>query len=440
MKRPWTGPRRPALQPAPAYDDVLSCRRLARPYLPPAAFRSGARLRRGAVVSVATLSGLGAEERALVAALRGELPPDGPLDWTRVDGLARQHSIVPLLHRAWKESPTGTPPDMLAGFLQERRRIAFLGQIGLQERDRALTVLRDAGIACLVLKGAALARAWYGDLSLRGFLDIDLLTSEGDADRAQAALMDSKYVPVEPAEATAYHDMPLQRLGIPFAVEIHRGLTALPVRRQPTFEELLPRSISLTGPDSHVRTLGPEDTLLHLCIHQLQHQVQEGGWQLRHLYDIRQHISTFPIDWELFGALGAASGTRRACGISLGLTALILGTEIPGPYADVEAAAPLAAHSVGPPVGEHWLGRFMVALSRRDYGAMRFILRRTMAADRSRNSALRPLRLFRPAWRVSRMTVRDPRRMQTQLRDWFVRQEHRDSDTILLQEVLTHDH
>jgi len=128
------------------------------------------------------------ELQAIVACVRGESPATLDLDWERIHRLALAHGVAPLLHRTCQVSSTDMPPELLEEWRQLRRLTALRGTIGLRQRDAVVTLLGQEGIPHLVLKGSALAPLWYGELSLRPFVDIDLLLPREEMGRARRAL------------------------------------------------------------------------------------------------------------------------------------------------------------------------------------------------------------------------------------------------------------
>jgi hypothetical protein len=90
-----------------------------------------------------------------------------------------------------------------------------------------------------------------------------------------------------------------------------------------------------------VRTLGYEDTLLHLCMHLLQHVESEPGWRLLNVWDIVQHLKSCPVRWDVFAQRMLETGVTQACSAALGLVAALTGAAIPPAYRDMGAGCRL---------------------------------------------------------------------------------------------------
>lgn len=285
---------------------------------------------------------LSPEMQALVAGLRGRAPERPDLDWTRLEQLAMAHGVVPLLHRAWALVEDLIPATVLSDLAVVRRQSQKDSLLGLRQRDEVLKLLRNAGVHALTLKGAAWARSWYSDISLRPFRDIDLLIPIHDIPPAREALLSAGYKE-SGVLGLPHHDMPFEHSYQPLKVELHRFLHALPTSRDLRFEDFVDRSITLGGKDALVRTLCQEDTLMHLCAHLLQHLACEPGWRLLNVWDIVRHIESSSLSWDLFGERIRRADLSAACCAALGLVVVLTGAVIPGTYCDIQAGNRLAA-------------------------------------------------------------------------------------------------
>jgi hypothetical protein len=122
--------------------------------------------------------------------LHAEPPGWSELEWRLAPAVAAMHGISPLLATAL---PWQGPPHW-ASFLAEQRRHTLLRQ---QRIDELLATIdersRSAGIAIVVLKGAALQMAGVYAAGERPMADLDLLVRPADADIAVAVLLALSY-------------------------------------------------------------------------------------------------------------------------------------------------------------------------------------------------------------------------------------------------------
>jgi hypothetical protein len=133
---------------------------------------------------------LSPEERLLIACARRCLPPvqrnglntlvASPLRWDRVVYQAQWYGITALVfhHLRGLESR-----DMVPAQAMGQLKATYLANWAKNTHSRAelrrvLDVLKEQEIPVILLKGAALAEAVYGDVGLRPMSDLDLLVPE----------------------------------------------------------------------------------------------------------------------------------------------------------------------------------------------------------------------------------------------------------------------
>jgi hypothetical protein len=137
---------------------------------------------------------------------------------------------------------------------REYRRICF----------EALACLDEAGVPCLVLKGAALGELVYRDPVLRHAHDINLLLERHDLDRAAALLAREGLSPVHGAGRAGGSATLIHPSGLP--VVLQTELFQIPLYRIPG-ETLWARSRPTLIAGRSTRVLSPEDTLVHALGH-----------------------------------------------------------------------------------------------------------------------------------------------------------------------------
>lgn len=395
------------------------------------------------------LQHLSPELRALCEGIRGRPPDSADLNWEKVGRLAVVHGVAPLLHAAWHGAPGPVPAALLDDFKRLRQRGAVHGVLAMRQRDEILAILRQADIRYLVLKGAALARVWYGELSLRSFIDIDLLLPMGEIARAREALIREGYRDISDFETahgmvplrSPHHVLPLYRAGMPCSIELHYGLTRLQIPDPLPFEDLYACSITPQGEPGSVRTLGPEDMLRLLCLHLLSHVDYDYGWQLRQACDIARHLDAFQVDWQVFSERAAAVGVLRGCAAVLGLAELLAGATVPPEQTDEPCARELVRHPLPGEIEHRFLANFLAALGRLDLQHAATMVFEAMVdretEGRIQLSDIRPLRLFPIIRRLAHQSVNEPAQLTRQLRVWLPETGKRRRREQLLADLLT---
>lgn len=282
-----------------------------------------------------------------------------PLDWERVLHLANHHEVIPLVYtslRAFDERQPGLLPAEVLGRLKSLYLAIALRNQRLAESLLAiLDLLAGEGIPALPFKGLALAIQAYGDISLRQFLDLDILIPEGEAGRTFRLLtgqgwraereLDPQTMPW--LVRSAYHlRFERAQAGEEIALGGHPGIFGArpgwPRRKDvlevhwtiadrshihPLQAELLwhdPSTLQLLGRD--LPTLSRENALLAACIHGASNQ-----WQmLKPIADVAHLVNAHSeLDWEGSLAQAGRLGFRRILMSGLSLAERVGGAQLP---------------------------------------------------------------------------------------------------------------
>jgi hypothetical protein len=301
---------------------------------------------------------LGADE-LLAAALRGEVAP-WPLaaaagfDLALLDS-AREHGVSPLLTttvalRSW-------PDHVQQALLERRREEAVIEAVRRQELGRVIAAFRQAGIRCLIIKGAQLAYTHYSQPWLRPRVDADLLIDAVDRERAGATLRTLGYVAKNQISGTLVaHQQPYERhdrYGLSDTIDLHWKVTNPHLFAGVlTFDELfgaarpIPQLGDAPGPSA-------AHALLLACVHRVAHH--QNSDLLIWLYDI--HLLAQAMDAaerEQFVELARSKRLRSICAAGLDLAQRRLGTALPPGWLeqlttdadDVEPSAAFLQHGV----------------------------------------------------------------------------------------------
>jgi len=203
------------------------------------------------------------------------------------------------------------------------------------ELIHALRALDAAGVPVIVLKGAALAETIYGSIVDRPMGDADLLARIRDRDMARSALEAAGFK----AQVDARRRFGLA--GMAFAteitfyrtagtlIELHWNLTSSAWILRPSaldVEALFQAAQPLEIDGLRTLQLSPPDTLLHLCVHLVQHGFAHpvGYTDISHLLSRYQ-----PFPWEAFLSRVKQFRLRTICYFPLEVSASALSAPIP---------------------------------------------------------------------------------------------------------------
>jgi hypothetical protein len=260
----------------------------------------------------------------------------GRFDWDRCRALARHHGVMPLMTRALFESGTrACPPEIWNQLIGETRAIAIDNLSATAELFAIVEDLNEAGIAALAVKGPVAALSLYGDIALRPFLDLDLMVSPEDRDRAIECLAGRGYQRVCDLDAMGwrryfrrYVEMCWIHPETGCAVDLHWALLNPRYRYSAVLTGCEERAVALLVGARRIRVLCPEDMLLHSLLHAAKHH-----WKLlRFLVDVALAIEVYDdLDWGTIArAVEKAPGSRRVVAVGLRLVKLLFGVPVNG--------------------------------------------------------------------------------------------------------------
>lgn len=307
------------------------------------------------------------------------------VDWTRLMALAERHRMIPLLHRHLRGSDL---PEPFAAGLRARnagevhRALRLAGEL-----IRLMDALSSAGIEALAYKGPALAMRAYGDLSLRSFVDLDLLVRPDDIPRSLAVLADAGYAPalrLSPAQERWFRrvdgDYPLVHPGTDTLLELHARVSSLRFGMPIDTDALMRRSQIVAVGGGEVRTLGDDDLLLVLFVHGAKHRWKRLEW----LAAVAALLRAGRGDVDAVLARAAELWARRTALLGLHLAHALLGAPVDDAVKR-EIAADAEIASLAAEVTERMFGPEGETEGADTRGNLRFNLRlREGAAERAR--------------------------------------------------------
>jgi hypothetical protein len=185
-----------------------------------------------------------------------------------------------------------------------------------------LDALGAAGAPALVIKGAALAETLYPDPALRPFADLDLLIRRRDLEAADRALRGAGFARLADDHswqydadwdaATVYERAGGARVDLHWALLTEPRYGWDPVAAEAVWERATPAVIAGRG----ARTLGREDTLLHLAAHLAVHHALVG---LVWLWDLALVVERWGagLDWPAVHARAARWRVSTALAFAL---------------------------------------------------------------------------------------------------------------------------
>lgn len=252
------------------------------------------------------------------------------VDWDYLFALARRHSLLPLLYSSLQRSDI--PPAKLAWLKQQFQDNAARNLLLTAELCRLIARLKDEGIEAVPYKGPALAVYAYGDLSLRRFIDLDLLLKKDDVLKARDVLLALGYRG-HPAWSGSgeklllhtQHNLPLKSEDGRLIVELHWEV-APELFASLSEDDFWQRLEPLTLNGMPVNTMSAEDLLLSLCVHGSKHLWERLAW----ICDIAELLRVKPdINWGSVLDQAEEGDLKRMLGLGLHLADNLLQAPVP---------------------------------------------------------------------------------------------------------------
>ncbi|MFI5092456.1 MAG: nucleotidyltransferase family protein [Candidatus Acidiferrales bacterium] len=291
------------------------------------------------------------------------------IDWVQFIRLALDHDTLSVTY----ENLQRICPDIVPSGVLEPLRVHH--QVGVAECRRLaeelvgiLGFLDSHGIPAVPYKGPALAVRLYGDLSLRGFSDLDIVIWERDALRARHLLIDRGYAPAGGAETGELKRYLREQFEMPFCradgkvhLDLHWRFTSRSTCLAGDPERFLQHLETISIAGEQVRSLRLETYLLVLSMHAAKHK-----WaQLKLICDIAEIMALPDFDWQYVRQEAGDLGIKRALGTGLLLAQGLLGAAVPPKLAQdlkidraTKALAAQACTRLFEEPGESWRAEF----------------------------------------------------------------------------------
>jgi hypothetical protein len=257
----------------------------------------------------------------------------GEVNWTFLLQEAGRHRVAPLLY--WNLNavcPEAVPQDILNELLNYfringRRNLLLTGEL-----VRLLKALGTRGIPAVPFKGPALASLAYENLSLREFIDLDILVRKQDIPEVRDLMISTGYrLRNQISEAQEASFLESQREytfenGDGTVVELHWAVLPKHFPFRFDGEDLWTRVVETRLGGSYALAFSTEDLLLFLCVHGSKHFWRRLAW----VCDVAALVcAEDEIDWDGLLRRAVALGGERMLLLGLLLANDLLGLRLP---------------------------------------------------------------------------------------------------------------
>jgi hypothetical protein len=273
----------------------------------------------------------GAGEQA--AARIRQLSSEG-IDWEYLFQLAGRHAVLPLLYRGLETNAReAAPQDFRDRLRQKFRDNATRNLLLAGELIRIARLFEAESVPVLAYKGPALAVQAYGDLSLRRFIDLDVIVRRSDVGRAGELLQSlgfSKPAGLSESQEQfllrCQHNLAYTRDAGKLTVELHWEVAPAPFAAVPVGARAWERAVAVGLSGGEVKSLSPEDLLLALCVHGTKHLWERLAW----VCDVAALLnSQTNLDWPFIIRQAQDSRVERMLYLGLRLARGLAGANVP---------------------------------------------------------------------------------------------------------------
>jgi len=255
-----------------------------------------------------------------------------PLDWSGLMRLAAAHGVLPLVCRGLERAGDGlVPPAAMDRFRAVGRANACRTLLRTRTLLQVVDLLASHGVDAVPPKGPSLAVDAYGDVTLRQFVDLDILIDGRHLDAVYGLLPTIGLRPSLALDTAQRRRLlgtarELAFCGRQHIVEIQWALAERFLLRERDDEELRRPTRTVTVLGKPVRAMSEQAVLTFLCIHGTKHGWRELRWSADVAHFVRAHPA---LDWDECWGAARRRGLARVLALGLRLANELCGLGLP---------------------------------------------------------------------------------------------------------------
>ena len=234
-------------------------------------------------------------------------------DWDYIVAKMRQEGVAETIFHNLKNNKAEhlVPPAVRAALSEQyynnlRRNLSIIGEL-----KSILTLLKESGIPCIVLKGIALAEHIYPAIAMRGMSDIDILVKKTDLYAVDELLSSQGYIARDSSVASAINNPEgylasleyRKENGSPLNLHVHwhivnSSVPATMFAKHVDIGRIWEKAVAARVADADVYMLCPEHLIIYLCEHALR--IGHSFDRLILITDISYALKAYEknIDWD----------------------------------------------------------------------------------------------------------------------------------------------
>ena len=255
------------------------------------------------------------------------------IDWDYLFRLAQRHSVLPLIYRQLQTHASDlVPKDHLVQFKQSYQENVARNLVLTSELMTLLRTFANAGIESVPFKGPALALIAYDDVSLRRFVDLDVIVKKEDVFRARDIILQAGYKTPNPLNEDqqlvllrTQHCLQFSRENGRMIFELHWNVASDLFASPVPVTDFWRRLIEIEMDGQVVKSFSADDLLFSLCVHGSRHIWERLSW----ICDVAELIKRQQLNWARLMDRAIKTDCERMFYLGLFLAERLLGASLP---------------------------------------------------------------------------------------------------------------
>ncbi len=254
-------------------------------------------------------------------------------DWNDLSILAHQHGIFPLFYRTLKLNALNLVlPETMSELKSAYMIIAQRNILMSAELIHITKLLNKNDIEAIAFKGPSLAQIAYGDITLRQYVDLDILVNKDQVYEAGKLMSDNGHHSILPLTILrnavcldTAKDFSLMSEKSAVHTELHWHLFEKRFRNKFTNPNFSTKYQNCIINNTSIKTLANEMLIVYLCLHGSKH-----GWErIEWICDIDRLVRAQNINWNKSIEFSKQLHSVKTFHLGLGLSRQLFYTPLP---------------------------------------------------------------------------------------------------------------
>ena len=245
--------------------------------------------------------------------------------------LAYSHGVFPLVYNVLKKYDDLIAFDKLSYMRQTYMDIVKQNMLMTSELLKIVQLLEENNIATIAFKGPTLSKSAYGDITLRQYVDLDILIDKKNIEQAYQILLSKEYsTSIEYSylnnDLYIEKNSDIQFFKKNILLELHWKLFKNQFTQKTKNINMFDNIKNISIKDYDIKIFSDEILLVYLCMHGSKHLWERIEW----IIDIDKLITNAKyLDWNKIKKFSKKFDSEIMLELGLYLSSKYFGTQIP---------------------------------------------------------------------------------------------------------------